>query len=60
MYCEKYDAILECTFQYSVRMQETTDQNNSEYGHFLRSAASISFSNRTKTETATDTYINIY
>ena len=22
---------------YSVRMQEYTDQNNSEYGHFLRS-----------------------
>ena len=22
---------------YSVRMQENTDQNNSEYGHFLRS-----------------------
>ena len=23
--------------QYSVRMRENTDQNNSEYGHFLRS-----------------------
>ena len=23
---------------YSVRMLENTDQNNSEYGHFLRSA----------------------
>ena len=45
---------------YSVRMRETTDQNNSEYGHFLRSAASISFPNRTTTETATDTYMNIY
>ena len=22
---------------YSVRMRENTDQNNSEYGHFLRS-----------------------
>ena len=22
---------------YSVRMRESTDQNNSEYGHFLRS-----------------------
>ena len=25
---------------YSVRMRENTDQNNSEYGHFLRSAMS--------------------
>ena len=24
---------------YSVLMRENTDQNNSEYGHFLRSAA---------------------
>ena len=24
-------------FQYSVGMQENTDQNNSEYGHFSRS-----------------------
>ena len=23
---------------FSVRMRENTDQNNSEYGHFLRSA----------------------
>ena len=73
MYCGKYDAILDCIFPirtecgeirsnspYSVRMRETTDQNNSEYGHFLRSAASISFPNRTTTETATDTYMNIY
>ena len=25
-------------FPYSVQMRENTDQNNSEYGHFLRSA----------------------
>ena len=25
------------TSPYSVRMQENTDQNNSKYGHFLRS-----------------------
>ena len=26
-----------CIFPYSVRMRENMDQNNSEYGHFLRS-----------------------
>ena len=26
---------------YSVRMQENADQNNSEYGHFLRSVNSL-------------------
>ena len=29
---------LRSIFLYSVRMRENTDQNNSEYGHFLRSA----------------------
>ena len=34
-------------FPYSVRMRENADQNNSEYGHFLRSANSvISFKKR--------------
>ena len=28
------------TFPYSVQMRENVDQNNSEYGHFLRSAES--------------------
>ena len=32
----KYGAILGVS-PYSVIMQENTDQNNSEYGHFLRS-----------------------
>ena len=27
-----------CIFPYSVQMWENTDQNNSEYGHFLRGA----------------------
>ena len=41
-------------FRYSVRMREIVDQNNSEYGHFLRSASSaiiivvITIPNRTK------------
>ena len=26
---------------YSVRMRENTDQNNSEYGHFLRSVKTV-------------------
>ena len=26
-----------CITSYSVQMRENTDQNNSEYGHFLRS-----------------------
>ena len=26
-----------CIWSYSVRMRENADQNNSEYGHFLRS-----------------------
>ena len=29
-----------CISSYSVRMQENADQNNSEYGHFSRSASS--------------------
>ena len=33
----EYKEIL-CISPYSVRMRENTDQNNSEYGHFLRSA----------------------
>ena len=28
---------------YSVRMWENADQNNSEYGHFLRSAVFVKF-----------------
>ena len=28
--------------EYSVRMRENTDQNNSEYGHFLRSEYQMS------------------
>ena len=28
---------------YSVRMRENTDQNNSEYGHFLRSDVYIRY-----------------
>ena len=30
----KYGEIL-CIYRYSVQMRENTDQNNSEYGHFL-------------------------
>ena len=30
-------------FPYLVRMQEHVDQNNSEYGHFLRSARCLKF-----------------
>ena len=33
----KYGEIL-CITLYSVRIRENTDQNNSEYGHILRSA----------------------
>ena len=34
-------------FPYSVRMRENADQNNAEYGHFLRSANTvISFKKR--------------
>ena len=33
----EYGEIL-CISPYSVRMRENTDQNNSQYGHFLRSA----------------------
>ena len=33
-----FGLILVCIFPYSVRMWENVDQNNSEYGHFLRSA----------------------
>ena len=32
-----FGAILVNTFPYSVQMRENADQNNSEYGHFLRS-----------------------
>ena len=32
----EYGKIL-CIYPYSVQMWENTDQNNSEYGHFLRS-----------------------
>ena len=31
--------IRSCSGTYSVLMRENTDQSNSEYGHFLRSAA---------------------
>ena len=30
-----------CKFPYSIRMPENTDQENSEYGHFLLSASNI-------------------
>ena len=32
-----FGVILVHIFPYSVRMRENADQNNSEYGHFLRS-----------------------
>ena len=32
---------IQSKYEYSVRMWENTDQNNSEYGHFLRSARQI-------------------
>ena len=32
-----FGVILVRIFPYSVRMRKNTDQNNSEYGHFLRS-----------------------
>ena len=32
---------------YSVRIQENTDQNNSEYGHFLRSVIHMLRKNKT-------------
>ena len=41
--------ILVLTSPYSLWMREKTDQNNSEYGHFLRSAIfEISLSNKCK------------
>ena len=41
--------ILICTSPHSLWMREKTDQNNSEYGHFLRSAIfEISLSNKCK------------
>ena len=36
--CEKSVRIRSYFGPYSVRMRENTDQNNSEYGHFLRGA----------------------
>ena len=40
----EYGEIL-CISPYLVRMRENTDQNNSEYGHFLRSANEKNFNN---------------
>ena len=37
--CVKSVRIRSYSGSYSVRMRENTDQNNSEYGHLLRSAA---------------------
>ena len=39
----EYEEILRIS-QYSVQMRENTDQNNSEYGHFLRSEIYVYFS----------------
>ena len=36
---------------YSVRMRQNTDQNNSEYGHFLRSSTDEFGDRAFKTET---------
>ena len=39
----EYEEIL-CISQYSVQMRENTDQNNSEYGHFLGREIYVYFS----------------
>ena len=41
-YYGPYFPALLCISPYSVRMRENTDQNNSEYRHFLRSRISKS------------------
>ena len=37
IHCVKSFRIRSCSGPYSARMRENTDQNNSEYGHFLYS-----------------------
>ena len=39
MHCLKNVRIRSCSAPNSIRMRENADQNNSEYGHFLRSDA---------------------
>ena len=42
---DAYPTLLEKFLAYLVRMRGNTDQNNSEYGHFLRSANEKRFNN---------------